>query len=515
MKAMRSLAIACILFAAAASQADDVACAPDDNVNTCVRRLVFDYARTLREGAPAAADASAEAAAEAASNSAEENAQPGTATAGGQTASGVTDLLPWLNMLGLLSDSDESDGIIAFDLNFLLMRNRDAEARHDSQLKWQLDVSPTLFEPLAQAIPDERSKALQDDIDETADSTLEYTYSVINKHLGRDFRQHQREFQALIAPRIFSASRGASAGEIKTAFDTKQAAFGAQLAQLVQGLNLPAGVAPGADKSKVPVQQFTADERARIDEFVRNARNEYAQEMARRLDAMQLAVSDPRIYRMAELVLQQPQVLVTATKSIRDELVGPESWGVKVTYEKSFVDFNGFRKFAGAGRAAGDKCAILDQSAALDSAEALVATDNCLTALDAYVDRYAEQIDNDSRWNVSLQYTQIDDWRYALPDDGVDLDLPKHDRLIASAGFGRAIQRSSAKDRVDFEAAYDSNMGDDETYNSRFVVTLTYTRRIMDMDMPISITYANKSEFLGDTDKQIGMHIGIKYRVDK
>jgi hypothetical protein len=55
-------------------------------------------------------------------------------------------------------------------------------------------------------------------------------------------------------------------------------------------------------------------------------------------------------------------------------------------------------------------------------------------------------------------------------------------------------------------------MGDDETYDSRFVVTLTYTRRFMDMDMPISIVYANKSEFLNDTDKQIGLHIGIKYR---
>ena len=82
-----------------------------------------------------------------------------------------------------------------------------------------------------------------------------------------------------------------------------------------------------------------------------------------------------------------------------------------------------------------------------------------------------------------------------------------------SAGFGRAVRRTKdVKDRVDFEAAYDSNLDDDDNYKSRFVVTLTYTRRFGEMDIPFSIVYANKSEFLEGTDQQIGLHVGLKFR---
>jgi len=542
MKTPGRLLLACALLVASSAQAQDVTCEPDDTVNTCIDRLVTRYSRTLRAGSneiaeadavnatpenkKTAADKQSKAAANAANNEAETKDQPGTATAGEQATSGFTDLIPWLNMVGLLSDSDESDGTIALDLNFLLFKKK-KEAKHDSQLKWEFDVSPTLFEPLALAIPedvrDERSKALQEDIDDTADSTLLYTYSVINKSLGRDFRQHQKEFQLLIAPRILSANLAAGSDQVNTAFDLKRAAFGAEQQSLVNGIRRPTNVAEEEDKADVAIRLFTADERARINEFVNKARNGYAQELAARLDAKQRAVSDSRIYGMAELVLQQPQLLITATKSIRSELVGPESWGAKVTFEKSLVDFNSFKKYAKENTAPDgktkrkDMCKIFDSTVDAVIAESVAngstkASDTCLDALADYVSTNAEQIENNSRWKAALEYKQVDDWAYALPDDGVNLDLPKHDRLIASAGFGRAIQRSAAKDRVDFEVAYDSNMDDDDTYNSRFVATLTYTRRFMDMDMPISIVYANKSEFLGDTDKQIGMHIGIKYR---
>ncbi|HEU5134669.1 MAG TPA: hypothetical protein VFU13_05955, partial [Steroidobacteraceae bacterium] len=65
-------------------------------------------------------------------------------------------------------------------------------------------------------------------------------------------------------------------------------------------------------------------------------------------------------------------------------------------------------------------------------------------------------------------------------------------------------------------ASYDSNLDSDDNYKSRLVATLTYTRRIGDMDVPFSIVYANKSEFLEGVDKQIGLHVGVKFRgVDK
>lgn len=520
MNALRGVAFACALLASAAAQADDVKCDPAKDINDCLNSQVFVYSRTLQGSAlddASAGDGSLEVAS-AANEAVEEKDQPGTASAGAQTASAFTDLIPWANMLGLLSDSDESDGTIALDLNFLLGLKR-TDVQHDSQLKWEFDVSPTLFDPLAQAIPedvrDERSKDLQKKIGDTADSTLQYTYSFITKSFGRDFKRHQKEFASLIAPRLYFAARATAAADVGPAFDAKRSRFAMDLANLLDGMRAE-GDARGFVKPQTLFGALDPREQDLVLAFLAQARSGFAQDMAKHLDALKAEVASPRIEQIADLVLKQPQLLFTATRSIRDELVGPESWGAKVTYEQSFVDFNGFRKHAKQkAREAGiaavtDWCAILDQTSALDTAAAFLASDQCLEALDSYVDENAEQIENDSRWTASLEYKQVDDWRYALPDDGVDLNLPKHDRLIASAGFGRAIKRST--DRVDFEAAYDSNMGDDDTYNSRFVVTLTYTRRIMDMDMPISIVYANKSEFLNDTDKQIGLHIGIKYR---
>jgi hypothetical protein len=527
MKSFKLLLLACVWVNCAAAGAEKVECDLAMTIDTCTAELVIGYSRTLRAEATSKSTKATAAAKADVPNTAERNDQPGTAS-GGPAKSTFTDLIPWLNMLGVLSDSDESDGTIAVDLNFLLRRKRHEEVKHDSQLNWEIDVSPTPFEALVNAIPedvrDERTKNLQKDIDETADSRLQYTYSVVTKNYGRDFRQHHDEFAALIAPLVVGAEVSAGA-TLDNSFDVRQSRFAVGITRLVEGLKLPAGVSnDDTDKSKLPIEKFSEDERKRINDFIQAARDGYAQDLAKHLDAIQKAVSDTRISQMADLVLQQPQILIAATKSFRDELVGPESWGIKFTFERSFADFTRFKKFAANYRRPGttediDACAMFDTTSrkAQDTAKIpKVAGDShtCLDALGAYQQKNAAQIENGSRWKLGLEYKQVDDWRYSLPTDGVDLDLPKHDRIVALAGFGRAINRSESKDkdRVDFEAAYDSNLKDDTTYKSRFVATLTYTRRFRDMDIPFSIVYANKSEFLEGTDKQIGLHFGIKYR---
>jgi hypothetical protein len=529
MKLAKGLLFGCLFVCCVPASAQDVECAKDQSIGACVGLHVFQYSRTLREQSPGARIDGAEkvketanASAKSSNNAAETGDQPGTASAGAAAKSPFTDLIPWLNMLGVLSDSDESDGTIAVDLNFLVQRGRRENVKHDSQLKWELDVSPTTFGPLIEAVPEgvreERKKELQEKIKDTADSRLQYSFSYINKKLGRDFRQHQREFAALVSPFIFNASDAAVGME----FDQKRAAFASGLTDLLKPM---VKAKPDADNKAVPVLPQTlvgelsaADQKKLID-FIVQARSDYALALASRLDAMQRAVADKRVTRMAELVLQQPQILLTATRSFRDELVGPESLGIKLTYEKSLIDLNGFLKSARRfkavpGATATPMCEILGETNPdkLATTAALEQSKSCLAALDAFLEANEEQIENKSRWKASLEFKQVEDWGYALPADGVDLDLPKHDRLIASVGFGRALTSSNSKDRIDFDAAYDSNLDDDDKYKSRFVVTLTYTRRFGEMDIPFSIVYANKSEFLEGVDKQIGVHVGVKFR---
>jgi hypothetical protein len=62
------------------------------------------------------------------------------------------------------------------------------------------------------------------------------------------------------------------------------------------------------------------------------------------------------------------------------------------------------------------------------------------------------------------------------------------------------------------QLSYDSNLDDDDTNKERVTAALTYTRRVGDVDMPLSIVYANKNEFLGEVDHQISLNIGVKFR---
>jgi hypothetical protein len=74
------------------------------------------------------------------------------------------------------------------------------------------------------------------------------------------------------------------------------------------------------------------------------------------------------------------------------------------------------------------------------------------------------------------------------------------------------LQQAKNADRIDLEVAYDSNIDSGTGDSERIKAALTYTRRVGDMDVPFAIVYANKSEFLGDVDQQIGLHLGVKFR---
>ena len=510
----RLFVVGWFLAGAVPVSAQGVHCEDDESISSCADRVVFAPVAELRV-APEGADTTnikLKAVADLKKGNTEEAKadQAGTASGGGQARSTVTDMIPWLNMLGLLSDSDASDGTIAADLNFLLPLQRSEITKHNSQLKWVINVSPEPFEPLIAAIPEgvreERTKELENRIKDTGDSDLQYSYNLVNRKLGRDFRRNEPRLSGLIASQLLAAP--GKQAELESASLDATAAFNADLAVFIRSLP-PTDPAPDGPRSQMALKELglTPAQRLEVDRIIAKAQKIVAPALAERLKVAQGVITAPGIRTLAALVRHQPQLLFTANKQYRDELVGPESWGAKVTYEHSFVSLSGF--FAAARKT--DACKFFEKK--LD--HNLVAYEDaepCLTALTDYTNHHLEDLETESRWLASLEYKQVDSWQYALPADGVALDLPKHDRLIASAGFGRAVRRSEVKDRVDFEAAYDSNLDDDDNYKSRFVVTLTYTRRFGDMDIPFSIVYANKSEFLEGTDQQIGLHVGLKYR---
>lgn len=411
--------------------------------------------------------------------------QPGVNATGAQVQSTVTDLLPWLNMLGLLSDADASDGSIVADLNFLLPGTGTADK--NTQLKWQLNVNPEPYEPLIAAFPEavreERKSALDGELDDTADSELQFTWSLVNQRFGRDFRQHRDTLNAIVEP-LYREARAA-------------------VSVATPGLEFMQTIAPFVDSDKpldVKVSDLGAKRDAVVTAVVLGAQQTGSAQKAL-LDHLRPKLQAAHVDRLAELVLQQPQLLLSATRRLSDDLVGPDAWGAKLTYEHSFANFGAFLR----STPSCDPRSAANRNGAIDATA-------CYPSLNKYLNDHAEDIEKGSRWQVSLEYAQTDAITYDYPDDSVHLEVPKIDRLIASIGYGRTLPRSKAADRVDLQAAYDSNLDNDAENKSRFVASFTYTRRIADLDVPIGIVYANKSEFFDDADHQIGMHIGVRFR---
>jgi hypothetical protein len=216
--------------------------------------------------------------------------------------------------------------------------------------------------------------------------------------------------------------------------------------------------------------------------------------------AIQAELVSSGMSRLAELVEQQPQLLFTLTHDIRDDLVGPETTSATISWEITRRNFSAFLRNQGRSCASP---AIADGDAAYTS---------CANALQSYLGSDDSDLSRQWRTKLSASYKRVKAVTYSYAGDNVNLLLPKHDRWEIALAMGRPMSQDKKGGRVDFELAYDSNLDNDTTNKERFKATLTYTRRVGDMDMPFSIVYANKDEFLGEVDHQISMNIGLRFR---
>lgn len=96
------------------------------------------------------------------------------------------------------------------------------------------------------------------------------------------------------------------------------------------------------------------------------------------------------------------------------------------------------------------------------------------------------------------------------------LSLPRATEYRAKAQYGRQIsgEGSVKATRIDGSAEFVRNSsGSDRTLN-RLVASLTLSVPYGDhITIPVTISYANKPEFLGDVKDRIGAHVGLSYRL--
>ncbi|HYX24919.1 MAG TPA: hypothetical protein VFC23_12250, partial [Thermoanaerobaculia bacterium] len=164
-----------------------------------------------------------------------------------------------------------------------------------------------------------------------------------------------------------------------------------------------------------------------------------------------------RFFDLADLVNNQPQILVSADYRKRNVLVGPNELDAKATYEIGFANVNGLRRY----------CA---------NAKLAPSNPDCLSR---YLADFGPLLASSPRLAVSAEYSRADPYRFDLQADYEDFsgDPKLQDRLVATATFTQ-------------------KMSDNSTASFSFI-------------------YASKPEFLGEVDKHLSAHLGLKYKMDK
>lgn len=446
-------------------------CSPDQTIRGCYEQL------------RASASTQAVADTQAAQKEVLARAQTG-AKSGGAATSTVTDLVPLFDALGFISDSDTEKGKLTFNLNFLLPVQDDVD--HNTQLRLNVNTSPKPFDPLVQAFPETvraaRKDTLQKDIATFGESQLSLTYSLMNGTFGRDYDRYATKLEPIFAGAIESVR---PPGDLR---------FIQLLTQLTSLLGSAASAAPETKIGALPV-----DDTVKAQLMVAIAGN--AREAAALGPLAEAEIKARGLTRLTQLIDQQPQLLFTLGHDIRDDIVGPEKTSATVTLEKTAVNLGHFLRTSGAACLNGDEVRR--------GGPAYTA---CANALDGYFAGPAKNLSTQMRWKLAASYHRVKKWSYSYPNDSVSLNLPETDRWEVAFGLGRPLLGRQNGDRIDVEVAYDSNIDDDTSNKERVKATLTYTRRVGDMDIPFSLVYANRNEFLGEVDQQISLHLGLKFK---
>jgi len=406
--------------------------------------------------------------------------ETGVDTQSVRTATATKNFLPMLSAAGLVGDDEGngSRGTLVIDLNFLLPTGGSDK---NTQLKALINTRPSLFEPLAGVMTEDRAAALEDTLGDLSDYGFVLSYNLWNSGKGRNFEFYRRRFSALVE---------GIAGPAKP--------VSADFASLVAMV----GELSGEDLEQLPLSEIPADRRV---EFMR-ALESFAQDEAAIEADLRTRVDDAGLRYFADLVSNQPQLFFSLESRIRDDFVGPNELAARLTWEFGFANINAYEKSYGrACRALDEPGRQVDESLLRE----------CADTYSGFVNANRTRIRSGERFALSFEWVRIDDLHIMLAEDDVDFLIEGTSKLVAAVGYGRLLMLDPAQEpslRLDASARYE-DVSDDPTRQNRLIITVTLSKRFGDLSIPISIVYSNHGEYLGDVDQRLSANIGIAFDV--
>lgn len=421
----------------------------------------------------------------------------------------IRNLLPRLSFTGLQRSggtraSGESSPVGA------MLNLPDGLPGNGVQLGLETELSPVLAAPVGHALTAAgnaaRIDALEDDLGQLADKLITLTYAPRFLVPGREFRLYSDRFSALVT-QVQEQLDATLAGQGKKNAVKKLGELQRKLPHKVK-IRIRGEVLELLTPSDFQCQP---DDNCNIDEATKAkeiaASMVTAWEVAAASDAEQ---SIQRVFllqkrgldRFADLVNNQPQLLVTGRRLLRDPLVGASATSVSLSLEGSLHNLSDFE--SGPGKDCrdnnGDWIGIGSKGK------------QCLDAFTHYVAE--ERMQTADRFSVGLEWADLSSVDVELPADAVSLHLPGTQLWAGSVGYGRYIDfiGTPGSSRLDTRARYEY-FDNDSLRGCRWIVSLVLTQKLLGASVPFTLLYKSGGEFEIEPSDQIQVLFGLKFDV--
>jgi hypothetical protein len=448
----RSLALSLLMMAIAASAVAQQ-CTPDDTLLICWRKYNSVAAKT-----------------------AQNVATTNTGTPSATTQAAATALRDFQSFFSAGFDAGtviENATSVTLDWNipFPFVEN-------DDRVKLQTfftdpSLAADVAKPLGSSASNTKSQLTNFD-----DVTTLISYSPVNQHLGRSIAPH------LDFLRYLEASA-----------NSNPAAELAKLGQLLS--DVPQTILAGSKFSEItdPTQQ--AEVIAQV-------------EAAASAEQKSSTRATTIVKALTKVINNQPQAYAGGTYHYRNALVGPDEMSVKGTFELSPKSLNRFLK---------NNDSVCDPAKNTTSGRANAANAAaCISRLVAFSDT-ASQANAGDRLAFAIEYKRasaesVNLTKFMVVPPNTPVVRPETKSFIYSLTYGHPLTNAKIKDaRVDLAINY-WNISNDPNKKDRFVASLTFSQKISDtMTLPLSITYANHTQYIPQTDRRVGIRFGVSYKI--
>jgi hypothetical protein len=329
---------------------------------------------------------------------------------------------------------------------------------------------PQIYDPVQKQLTSTRAQALQAGLNDLNDVSAVLTVGAETETFGRRLGPNNGVFVTLLD----AAANAVSSEQAETTINS-----------LVDDCNQLSKQIPHRNVSEPTFGDYAASRRQQLKDVCTRAAIAKGTAYAR----LAKFLHSIHIEQLADLLNNQPQLVLTGSWRIKSSLVGPDEKSVHFSGEWSPNSLNTLRSNLAGKR----------------GAEALAAFKSA-----------ASDATRTPRFKLSFQYTWLERFALDLPADSLNLNLPRARRLTASFTYGQSLLFDSAgkeTGRIDAAAQYD-NFSDDPKHKDRGTIGVTYSQKLSkDFVLPIGIVYANHGQFLGDVQKRFSAHFGLKVKV--